>query len=407
MTIHTRSTRETAAARIAELVHRQKTDHSLLQDLYNSEEAFQHDMERLFMRHWLLAGHASVVPNAGDWVVREVAGESVIILRGRDGELRAFANVCRHRGSRICLEEKGHSSVLVCPYHSWAYNLDGTLRSARHMPPDFDKATHGLKPVAIEVIEGLIFISFAEKPLAMDHVREAVVSAYQPYGWASAKVAHSETYTIDANWKLAIENYTECYHCSTAHPEYSKVHALEQPLDKIEDMNRAMDARTCALGINIVPIESRVGSETGREFIFNFRYALYDGFLTGSRNGKPLAPLMGAFTDYDGGVTSTHFGPASFFISYPDYGVLYRFLPLTPSTTAMEATWLVRGDAREGIDYDLNELVWLWQVTNEADKFITEDNQRGVNSRYYEPGPYAPVEPNAIRWISWYLGEIT
>jgi len=86
--------------------------------------------------------------------------------------------------------------------------------------------------------------------------------------------------------------------------------------------------------------------------------------------------------------------------------VLYRFIPLTPCSSTMELVWLVRGDAREGIDYDLDRLTWLWRVTTEADKRITEDNQRGVNSRYYEPGPYAPVEPNAIGWIDWYLGEV-
>jgi Rieske 2Fe-2S family protein len=115
---------------------------------------------------------------------------------------------------------------------------------------------------------------------------------------------------------------------------------------------------------------------------------------------------MGGFTAYDGGVTSAHFAPSSFFIAYPDHGVIYRFIPLTASTSAMELIWLVRGDAEGGRDYDPEALTWLWRVTTEADKRITEDNQKGVNSRFYEPGPYAPVEPNAIRWVAWYLGEI-
>ena len=136
-----------------------------------------------------------------------------------------------------------------------------------------------------------------------------------------------------------------------------------------------------------------------------FRYALYDGVKTGSEDGSPLAPLMGEFTDYDGGVTSTHFGPASFFVAYADHGVIYRFMPLTVSTSAMEVIWLVRGDAREGVDYDRDKLTWLWRVTSEADKRITEDNQAGVNSRYYTPGPYAPMESNAKRYIAWYLGR--
>ena len=394
------------ASDIPALVAKQKPAHSLPQALYNSPAAFVHDGERIFARHWILAGHASQAPQPGDYFLCEMAGESVILVRGRDEVLRGFANVCRHRGSRICLKPQGHASVLVCPYHAWAYNLDGSLRSARHMGPDFDKAAFGLKPVACEVIESLVFISLAEAPLSLETARRTISAAYAPYGWASAKVAHRETYPIAANWKLAVENYLECYHCTPSHPEYSKLHALEQPLDQIGEMNAAMEKRTCALGLAIPGADHRVGSHTGEASVFTFRYALYDNVKTGGPDGAPVAPLMGAFLDYDGGVTSTHFAPSSFFIAYPDHGVIYRFIPLTAATSAMELIWLVRGDAREGVDYDLDKLTWLWRVTSEADKRITEDNQKGVNSRYYEPGPYAPVEPNAIAWRDWYLGEV-
>jgi phenylpropionate dioxygenase-like ring-hydroxylating dioxygenase large terminal subunit len=395
-----------AADEIAAIVARQPPAHSLDQALYNSPAAFRRDVERLFLRHWILAGHASLAPDPGDYFLHEMAGESVIVLRGNDGALRAFANVCRHRGSRICLSEQGHASVLVCPYHAWAYNLDGSLRSARHMPAGFDRRRFGLKPVACEVIEGLVFLSLAEKPLSLAVARAAIRAAYGPYGWADAKVAHRQTYPIAANWKLAVENYLECYHCTPAHPEYSRLHALEQPLPQIAALNAAMEARSRDLGLAIPSIDHRVGSKSGEASIFTFRYALYDGVSTGGPDGKPVAPLMGAFGAYDGGVTSTHFAPSSFFIAYPDHGVVYRFLPLTPSTSAMELIWLVRGDARAGVDYDIDRLTWLWRVTSEADKRITEDNQKGVNSRYYEPGPYAPVEPNAIAWIAWYLREV-
>ncbi|MBV8447874.1 MAG: aromatic ring-hydroxylating dioxygenase subunit alpha [Hyphomicrobiales bacterium] len=406
MTIHTGAIPETSAARIAEIVRQQPKGHSLDQALYDSAEAFQHDMERIFLRHWILAGHESSAPNPGDWFLHELAEESVIIARGKDGKLRAFVNVCRHRGSRICKGASGHSSVLVCPYHAWSYELDGTLRAARHMPEDFDRSSHGLKPVHLEVIEGLVFVSLAEKPLSLDTARSAISEAFSAYGWGSAKVAHRETYVVAANWKLAVENYLECYHCSPAHPEYSKLHALEQPLEKIADLNAAMEARTLALGVRVPSVNRRVASTAGEASVFVFRYALYDRVKTGGPNGEPVAPLMGKFSDYDGGVTSAHFAPSSFFIAYPDHGVLYRFLPLAPKSSALELVWLVKGDAQEGTGYDLDKLTWLWKVTTEADKRITEDAQKGVSSRFYEPGPYSPVEPNAIAWIAWYLAEI-
>ena len=391
---------------IPEIVRTQPAEHSLHQALYNSQAAFDRDMERIFLRHWILAGHESQSAKPGDWFLCEMAGESIIILRGNDGALRAFANVCRHRGSRICKEPQGSAKVLVCPYHAWAYNLDGSLRSARHMPPGFDKSAFGLKPVHLETIAGLVFISLADKPLSLDVARETLGKAYGAYGWDKAKVARRETYAVTSNWKLTVENYLECYHCGPSHPEYSKLHALEQPLDQIAGMNADMQARTQAMGIDIPCIDHRVHSRTGDAPVFSFRYALYDGVCTGGPDGKPVAPLMGDFKDYDGGVTSTHIAPSSFFIAYPDHGVIYRFIPVTASTSAMELIWLVKGDAVEGVDYDLEKLTWLWRVTTEADKRITEDNQKGVNSRYYQPGPYSPMEPNAIAWIKWYLGEV-
>ena len=391
---------------ITDILRKQPPAHSLHQALYNTQEAFDHDIQRIFLRHWILAGHASQAASPGDWFLCEMAGESIIILRGNDGALRAFANVCRHRGSRICNKPQGSARVLVCPYHAWTYNLDGSLRSARHMPAGFDKSVFGLKSVQLEVIAGLVFISLAETPLSLEAARENLARAYGAYGWDSAKVAHRETYNVTANWKLTVENYLECYHCAPSHPEYSRLHALEQPLDQIAGMNAAMETRTRAMGIDIPSIDRRAGSASGGQPVFTFRYALYDGVSTGGPDGKPVAPLMGDFTQYDGGVTSTHLAPSSFFIAYPDHGVIYRFIPLTASTSAMELIWLVRGDAVEGVDYDLAKLTWLWRVTSEADKRITEDNQLGVNSRYYQPGPYAPVEPNAIAWIKWYLGEV-
>lgn len=393
-------------AGIAALIARQPAGHSLDQRFYADPEVFRLDVERIFMRHWLCAGHASMVPSLGDFLVVEIASESAIIVRGEDGQLRALANVCRHRGSRICTEKSGHAKMFVCPYHAWSYGLDGSLRAARHMPPDFDASAHGLKPLHLRVAEGLIFISFAESPLSLNRAEQALRAGYGPYGWTGARVAHRELYPIAANWKLAVENYLECYHCSPAHPEYSKLHALEQPLSRIEKLDAQMRARAAALGIDIPLSDHWAPSAAGEEAVYGFRYPLYDGVATGSPDGKPIAPLMGRFKDYDGGATSTHLGPASFFLAYADHGVIYRFIPKTPATCAMEVAWLVRGDARAGADYELDKLTWLWKVTSEADKRIIEQNQLGVNSRYYEPGPYAPMEANTRRYVDWYLREI-
>jgi phenylpropionate dioxygenase-like ring-hydroxylating dioxygenase large terminal subunit len=395
-----------ANAEIARLIDEQPAGRSLAQAFYGAPEIFRRDLDRVILRHWLCVGHRSMAPNPGDFFLVEIASESAIVVRDKDGRLNAFANVCRHRGSRVCSTPTGNAKFFVCPYHAWTYGLDGGLHGARHMPEGFDKSSHGLKPLHLRVVGGLIFLSFAETPLGLERVEKTLRSCYAPYGWDKARVAHRETYAIAANWKLAVENYLECYHCAPAHPEYARLHAIEQPMSRIEPLNARLRERSAALGLDMTVHDHWTGSEQGEEAVWAFRYPLYDEAVTGSADGKPLAPLMGGLAAFDGGATSVHLGPASFCLAYADHGVIYRFIPKTAGTSEMEVIWLVRGEAREGVDYDLAKLTWLWQVTSEADKRIIEQNQLGVNSRYYEPGPYAPMEYNTRRYVDWYLREI-
>ena len=392
-------------AKLAALIARQPAAHSLQQAFYGDPDIFRRDVERVLLRHWLCAGHQSSLPKPGDFQLLEIAGESAIIVRGEDGQLRALVNVCRHRGSRVCWEQSGQSGSFTCPYHGWTYGLDGSLQAARFMPAEFDRSRHGLKQIHLRVLEGLIFVSFADEPLGTNYLGETVRACYGPYGWATARVAHRELYSFAANWKLAVENYLECYHCAPAHPEYSRLHALEQPAARVQKLRARLAERSAALGIDIPASEHWVGSASGEEACRGFRYPLYDDVDTASPDGKAVAPLMG-LRDYDGAVTSVHAGPTSFLVAYADHGVIYRFIPRTADTTDMEVLWLVRGDAREGRDYDREKLTWLWKVTSEADKRIIEHNQLGVNSRYYRPGPYAPMEYNTIAYVDWYLREI-
>ena len=378
----------------------------LARPFYMDPEIFAHDMERIFRRHWHCAGHASRLKKTGDYFIIPYEEEQVIISRDARGEIHAFLNVCRHRGARICDKPAGNVAGFVCPYHAWSYRLDGSLIGARNMPKDFDGKAHGLKKLHVRISEGLIFINFAQQPLNFEVVNEALRTTCGRYGWAEAKIAYAQTYPLNANWKLAIENYVECYHCAPAHPEYAKTHALEQPLERIEKLNADMEARTKALNIEVLTANRWQNSRTGEETIDTFRYALYAGVDSGSEDGSAVAPPMGQFTAYDGGVTSIHVGGSTFLVCYPDYGMIYRFVPRGPQTTEMELIWLVRGDAEEGKDYDLDKLTWLWKVTTAEDKDIIERTAAGVRSHYFVPGPLAPMEYNERRYVAWYLDEI-
>jgi phenylpropionate dioxygenase-like ring-hydroxylating dioxygenase large terminal subunit len=346
-----------------QLIAAHRPGHGLARPFYMDPRIFERDMERVFRRHWHCLAHASVIPNAGDFELFQLGDEAVILTRVADGSVHAMLNVCRHRGAEVCTKPKGNATVFVCPYHAWAYANDGTLRAGRLMPKDFDRSQHGLKKLHVRIAAGLVFISFAETPLEFDEIEQSLNASCGQYGWSDAKVAHRETYSFDANWKLPVENYLECYHCGPAHPEYSETHALKQPLEMIEELNLSMEERTRALDIKIVSGDRWRNSAAGQEAIHAFRYAVYDGASTGSEDGKPVAPLMGRFTGYDGGVTSIHLGGTSFLVCYPDHGMIYRFVPKTVDKCEMELIWLVHGDALEGRNYELARLTWLWMVT--------------------------------------------
>jgi Rieske 2Fe-2S family protein len=383
-----------------------RNGHGLARPFYMDPAIFERDMQRLFFRHWHCLAHVSIIPNPGDFEVFKLVNEQVILTRATDGTVHAMLNVCRHRGAEVCAESKGNARGFVCPYHAWTYSLDGTLRAARLMPKDFKREDHGLRKLHVRVVEGLVFVSFAEQPLEFSEVENLLHATCGQYGWASAKIAHRQSYAIDANWKLAVENYVECYHCGPAHPEYSQTHALEKPLHMIEEMNARMEERTCSLGIEIGSGNHWQNSADGQEAIHAFRYALYDGVQTGSEDGAALAPLMGRFSDFDGGVTSIHLAGTSFLVCYPDHGMIYRFIPIAVDKCEMELIWLVNGDAEQGRDYDLDKLTWLWKVTTDEDKAIIEHTARGVRSNFFVPGPIAPMEHIELRYINWYLEEM-
>ena len=382
--------------------------HALPQIFYKDPGIFRQDMRHFVMAHWHCVGHASMVAASGDWFTTEVAGESIIIVRGQDDRIRALLNVCRHRGSRICTEAHGSakSGTFTCPYHAWTYDSQGQLMSARVSAEGFNKADYGLKQVPLRVCEGVIFITFSEQPLGFEHVEQSFARTARIYSWASARVAARRMYSIDANWKLVIENYHECYHCGPAHREYSRRHVFSRPQPQREGPDRALYERDGALGIPLGEADFYAkDAAPGQECADCGRSALFEGFKTGSRDGRPLAPLMGLFKgkDFDGGFSFLDVGPTSNFVAYPDHGVMYRTAPLTVDRTAFELFWLVDGDAVEGRDYQVDELVWMWDWTSTEDKKIVELNQAGVNSAYFEPGPYTPMEEDTQRYVDWYV----
>ena len=392
---------------IEELIASQKPGYSLEQRFYTDDDIYELELERVINRNWILAGHESELPTPGDFKVFNVANESAIIVRSEDGTIRAFANVCRHRGSRVCLESQGSAKKFACPYHGWTYDTDGKLIAARNMDSDFDASTHGLKSVSLDNLHGFLFVCFTDSPLSLEGCKKDLAEPMALFDMQGLKVAAHKEYSIRANYKLSIENYQECYHCATAHPDYARMHTLMLDDKKRDRVQAHMLNKMEACGLRNIEIDYIDNRARPGEMGYGYsRTALFDGYKTGSEDGGPVAPLLGQLSDYDGGASDFNLGGFTFLLAYSDHVVAYVFTPVDKNNSKCEIYWLVRNDAEEGKDYAVEKLTWLWDVTTEADKTIIMNNSKGIHSQYYEPGPFSGMEDPERDYIEWILKEL-
>ncbi len=395
------------ASRMRQLLESRKPNYSLAQPFYNDPDFYQLDLQHIFGQSWLFAGLTCEIPSAGRYFTMSFGNESVIILRDQQGAVRAFYNTCRHRGSRLCLKEKGSGAKLVCPYHQWTYSLDGNLAYAGHMGPDFDKSGFSLKPVHVEVVAGYIFVSLADTPPAFDDFRRDVAPYLAPHDIDNCKVAFESTLIEKANWKLVIENNRECYHCKGSHPELlntlSEYDNSDDPrLDpKYRELLVRKAAEWDAMGVANAPTPHNLRYRAVRlPFIRGAHSMTMDGTLASKK-------LLGQIADPDLGSCRMLSLPNSWNHLLSDHVIAFRVLPLGPQETAVTTKWLVHKDAVEGVDYDVERLTKVWAATNDQDRKLAEDNQLGINSKAYEPGPYsADIEFGVRNFIDWYCSEM-
>ena len=390
-----------------ELMLKCQGSHSLPRQFYTSEILYKMDIEHYWNHSWIWVGHVSQIPKAGDFFVFDYGYESVIVARDKDKNVNAFLNVCRHRGSRVCIKKSGNTRVFACPYHAWTYELSGNLRAAREMGDDFDKAEYSLKKVNLRIFHGLIFICISNNPPNIDKGLFQLETLVEPFEFENLKIVHSQNYPVSANWKLALENYMECYHCAPAHLEYSKSHSLKDPSSANIELKKCMLKKSIQVGLSDDELQINSLGSKHEEMDFYFsRYPLFQGYQTGSKSGKKLAPLLGKLKDFDGGTSDMQIGILNNFLCYSDHVIGYRFIPRSIQLTDIEVIWMVRSDAEEGLDYNLQDLTWLWHCTSQDDERIIGLNQKGVNSDHYVPGPLSNMEWGIKAFHAGYLKQL-
>ena len=389
--------------RLKNLLDNQVLGETLDQEFYADNELYQLEMSAIWHREWLFVGMSCEINSAGSWLKVDIGTASVVVMRGRDGEVRAFHNTCRHRGSRICLEDKGKSRNLVCPYHQWTYDDAGELIFARDTPEEFDKSSYSLAKVHVRDLGGYIFVSLSDDPSPFEEFASVVAPYLAQHELSDAKVAYEMTIIEEANWKLVIENNRECYHCRSGHPELlntiAEVENVDDPycppeyIPKAAADQRRWDAQGLSHKLHVNP--------EGWQIV---RVPMYRG-LSFTMDGQPASKrVMGHLPDFDvGSVRIMHF-PNTWNHALGDHAISFRVLPLGPQKTAVTTKWLVHKDAVEGVDYDVDNLVKVWLATNNQDKTLAENNQLGINSPAYRRGKYTPsTEYGVVAFIKWYL----
>ena len=403
---------------LAELVARRQAGHPLESPFYASPAVFDADVAGVLAHTWLFVATEAELREPGDYLTVEVGSYSVIVLRDDDEVVRAFHNVCRHRGARILDGSAGSVGNIVCGYHRWTYATDGSLLHAGDQPAGFDKSCFGLRSVHLRVVAGLVFICLANDPPDDFDDGIATVSPYlQPHQLHRTKVAAQVDLVEEANWKLVMENNRECYHCEGGHPELictffptygyaaDQIPARLRPaheryLQAQSDLEQVCEERGLPYRA-VEALQDRVSA-------FRVQREPLDGAGESyTLDGRSACRrLLGDLDEPRLGRLSLHTQPNAWFHMLADHAVTFSVLPLSSDRTLVRTTWLVHEDAEEGVDYDIDTLTHVWRETNEQDSGFCVRAQLGVSSPAYLPGPYAPSEYQVDAFITWYVERV-
>ena len=349
---------------------------TLPQHYLTGRETFAEEQAKIFAQQWVLVGHQSEIAQAGDFLVATVAGESLIVLRDQRLTVRAFYNVCRHRGTRLCEETRGRLRAIQCPYHAWTYALDGRLTGAPHMDevPDFEKSDYSLHAVHLVLWEGFIFVNLAAQPTPAADWFTPLAEKFSHWNLPQLRSARRIEYDVRANWKLICQNYSECYHCPGVHPELSKVSPYDSAENDLSDgpflggfmaiakgASLTMSGQACALPVGDIKAEDHACV---------FYYSIFPNMLL-----------------------SLH----------PDYVMVHQLWPQSPERTLIQCEWFFHPDAFARPEFRPEDAVDFWDRTNKQDWHVCELSQQGIASRAYQSGPYSPRESIPAAWDREYL----
>ena len=354
--------------------------------LYDPEH-YERELEVFYYNMWIAVGREDEVPNPRDYKVISVGRQNVMVVRDLQGQLRAFHNTCRHRGSILCTEEKGSfaGGSIVCPYHAWTYALDGGLIATPHQleSADFDMADYSLYNVAVDTWAGFLFLNLAgDKAPPLASVLGNMPARFENYHMEDLKLGKRIVLDVKANWKLLFENFAECFHCPTVHPEYCSIVVADSD-------GGQWGIKEDEFGNAIEEIGSRYLS----------------GAVTMTMDGTSEIPPFKGLTEeerdivYTGGVIR----PNLFLNVHPDYINSHIMFPTGPESVRMVYDWLFDADSMEIPEFNLDKYVEMWDITNRQDARNCEWQQSGIRSNRFESSTFVPQEFGPHNFNEWVM----
>lgn len=329
---------------------------------FTDPELLRRELDIFYFNRWVRAGHMSAIPQAGDYFTREIAGESILVVRGAAGAVNAFYNVCRHRGTRLCAEDEGClEGRIQCLYHGWTYGFDGRLQGAPHMDAEFRREDYPLNAVRTEIWDGHIFLHCGSKAEPLAAQLGELPRKFAAWRMQELRLYRRRVYDVKANWKLVVLNYNECLHCPLVHP--------------------ALNRLTDYLGAeNEPPNTNYAGGAMG------FRNGAETMSVDGERR---RACLPGLDERQRGQVYYYSIYPNLLVSLHPDYMLVHTLWPRAVDRTMILCEWYFHPREIENPDFVAADAIEFWDKTNREDWHVVELAQAGIQSRGYSPGPYS------------------
>jgi Rieske 2Fe-2S family protein len=359
---------------------------------YASAEVFAEETREIFARSWLCVARSSQLSEPGAFRVVDIGGESVIVTRGRDGSANAVLNVCRHRGARLCTESEGTlPRALRCPYHAWTYDFDGRLIAAPNLAdlPDIDRADYGLVRAQVREWLGYVWVCLSDDPPSFEQT--VVAPANERFGNDQTlgrytldrlSVGATITYDVAANWKIIIENFYECYHCPTIHPELVEV---------LPEFQQGLATQWTA---------ATQGQFKGADFGTGI-----EGFTIDGAAG--VTPLPELTADLDRQYFGMTIRPQVIINLVPDHIIFHRLFPLAADHTLVVCDWLFNPEVVANHE-DTTRSVALFDRVNQQDMAVCERAQLGMSSRAYAGGGVlVPVEHHINDFYDWVRARVS